>query len=278
VPELPEVETTCRGIAPHLLGRRLVGWRVRNGALRWPVRLPRRLRGQTVVEVGRRAKYLLIGVPAGTLIIHLGMSGSLRVLPAGTLPRKHDHVDFEFDSGMVLRFNDPRRFGSIHFQRAEAGLHPLLRQLGVEPLSDEFTGAWLKRAACGRRLPVKSLLMDAKVVVGVGNIYANEALFLAGIRPTTAAGRVTLAGYERLAAAVRQVLAGAIAMGGTTLRDFVNQDGQPGYFRQSLYVYGREGLPCKCCGAVLRGVRIGQRATVFCRNCQRAQGKGGRRC
>jgi formamidopyrimidine-DNA glycosylase len=278
VPELPEVETTRRGIAPHLLGRRLVSWQVRNGALRWPVRLPRQLRGQTVVEVSRRAKYLLIGVPAGTLIIHLGMSGSLRVLPAGTPPRKHDHVDFELDSGVLLRFNDPRRFGSIHFQQAEAGPHPLLSQLGVEPLSDAFTGVWLKRAARGRTVAVKSLLMDARVVVGVGNIYANEALFLAGIRPTAAAGRVSLSGYERLAAAVREVLAGAIAMGGTTLRDFVDQDGQPGYFRQSLYVYGREGLPCKCCDAVLRGVRIGQRATVFCPNCQRAQGKGRPRC
>lgn len=278
MPELPEVETTRRGIAPHLLGRRVVGWQVRNGALRWPVRLPDALRGQPVVDVGRRGKYLLVEVPTGTLILHLGMSGSLRVLPAGTRPRKHDHVDFEVDSGVLLRFNDPRRFGSIHFHDAGAGDHPLLSRLGVEPLTDAFTGAWLKRAARGRRVAVKNLIMDARVVVGVGNIYASEALFLAGIRPTAAAGRVTLAAYDRLAAAVRQVLTDAIGMGGTTLRDFVDHDGQPGYFRQSLYVYGREGLPCKRCGTRLRGVRLGQRASVFCPNCQRAQGNPRTRC
>ncbi|MEQ8484765.1 MAG: bifunctional DNA-formamidopyrimidine glycosylase/DNA-(apurinic or apyrimidinic site) lyase [Pseudomonadales bacterium] len=278
MPELPEVETTRRGIAPHLVGRRLTGWQVRNAALRWPVVLPELLRGQPVIDVGRRAKYLLIGLPAGALIVHLGMSGSLRVLPAGTPPLKHDHVDLEFDSGSLLRFNDPRRFGSIHYQPAAAPAHRLLAHLGIEPLSDAFTGVWLKQAARRRRLPVKSLLMDARVVVGVGNIYANEALFLAGIRPTQAAHRVTLAAYERLAEAVRQVLGAAIEMGGTTLRDFVNQDGQPGYFRQSLYVYGRDGLPCKRCGTTLKGLRIGQRATVFCPNCQRAQGNTQRRC
>jgi len=272
VPELPEVETTRRGIAPHLVGRRLVGFEVRNAALRWPVVLPEALRGQTVSAVERRAKYLLIRCDSGTLIVHLGMSGSLRVVAAAAPPGKHDHVDLQLDSGCVLRLNDPRRFGSVHWHAQAPEGHWLLARLGVEPLSEAFTGAYLKRAARRRRVCVKNLLMDGRVVVGVGNIYANEALFLARIRPTLRAGRVTLASYQRLAGAVRQVLGDAIGMGGTTLRDFVNQDGQPGYFRQSLYVYGREGLPCRVCGAALKGLRLGQRASVFCPNCQRAQG------
>jgi formamidopyrimidine-DNA glycosylase len=272
VPELPEVETTRRGIEPHLLGRRIVGWQVRNAALRWPVELPDRLRGQRVQRVERRAKYLLVVLDQGRLILHLGMSGSLRVVAADAPVRKHDHVDLQLDSGRVLRFHDPRRFGSIHWQPAGAAEHRLLAGLGVEPLSDAFTGGYLKRAARGRRVAVKHLLMDGRVVVGVGNIYANEALFLARVRPTLRAGRVTRASYERIAAAVKAVLAQAIAMGGTTLRDFVDQDGQPGYFRQSLYVYGREGQPCRLCGAALTGRRLGQRATVFCPNCQRGQG------
>ncbi len=272
MPELPEVETTRRGLAPHLVGRRVLGWQVRNAALRWPVVLPERLRGELVSAVRRRGKYLLLETAAGTLIMHLGMSGSLRVMPAGTPPLKHDHVDVRLDSDMVLRLNDPRRFGSIHWQPADAGTHWLLAGLGVEPLSADFTGDYLKRAARGRRISVKSLLMDGHIVVGVGNIYANEALFLARIRPTLRASRVTLASYRRLAEEVKGVLGRAIAMGGTTLRDFVNQDGQPGYFRQSLFVYGREGQPCRSCGAVLKGLRLGQRATVFCPKCQRAQG------
>jgi formamidopyrimidine-DNA glycosylase len=274
VPELPEVETTRRGIEPHLLGRRIVSWDVRNPALRWPVDLPPELADGTVRRVARRAKYLLLELDRGTLILHLGMSGSLRVLPAGTAPLKHDHVDLRLDSGKVLRLNDPRRFGSLHWQPAGAGPHWLLARLGVEPLSEAFTGAYLKQAARGRRVAVKHLLMDGRIVVGVGNIYANEALFLARVRPTLRASRVTLASYQRLAEAVKAVLGGAIDMGGTTLRDFVNQDGQPGYFRQSLYVYGREGEPCKVCGATLEGLRLGQRATVFCPKCQRAQGIG----
>ena len=229
------------------------------------------LRGQTVGAVERRAKYLLLNCDSGSLIVHLGMSGSLRVLPRDVPVQKHDHVDVCLDSGKVLRLNDPRRFGSVHWQPAGSE-HWLLDRLGVEPLSDAFDGAYLKRAARGRRVAVKSLLMDGRVVVGVGNIYATEALFMAGIRPTLRAGRGTRASYEHLAAAVKQVLAGAITQGGTTLRDFVNQDGQPGYFRQSLYVYGREGLPCKVCATPLRGLRLAQRATVFCPKCQRAQG------
>jgi formamidopyrimidine-DNA glycosylase len=272
VPELPEVETTRRGVEPHLIGRRVRGWTVRNAALRWPVALPQSLFDQVVRRVDRRGKYLLLEFDGGSLIIHLGMSGSLRVLPEQAPASKHDHVDLRFDSGKLLRLNDPRRFGSVHWQPAGAGPHWLLAGLGVEPLSEAFTGAHLKRAARGRRVPVKHLLMDGRVVVGVGNIYANEALFLAGVRPALRAGRVTLNSYQRLAASIREVLGRAIAMGGTTLRDFVDQDGQPGYFRQSLYVYGREGLPCRICGTSLAGQRLGQRATVFCPNCQRGQG------
>ncbi len=256
----------------------MLGWRLRNPSLRWPVVLPPGLEGQTVRAVGRRGKYLLVTLETGVLIVHLGMSGSLRVLPAAAPAGKHDHVDVLLDSGKLLRMNDPRRFGSIHWHEAAAEPHWLLARLGVEPLSDEFTGGYLKAAARRRRVAVKSLLMDASVVVGVGNIYANEALFLAGLRPSLRAHRVTLAGYQALAGAVRLVLGRAIDMGGTTLRDFVNQDGQPGYFRQSLYVYGREGLPCKVCQARLKGARLGQRATVFCPNCQRAQGFAGVRC
>jgi formamidopyrimidine-DNA glycosylase len=273
VPELPEVETTRRGIEPLLIGRRLEGFEVRQPQLRWPVELPAALKGQALTAVRRRAKYLLLDFPAGTLLLHLGMSGSLRVLGAEVAPLKHDHLDLRFEGNRVLRLNDPRRFGSVHFHGA--GLnepHWLLAALGVEPFSDSFDGAYLKSRARGRRVAVKNFLMDSRVVVGVGNIYANEALFLAGVRPTVAAGRVSLKGYERIAEEVRGVLARAIDMGGTTLRDFVKQDGKPGYFKQSLNVYGREGEPCRRCGATLKGLRLGQRATVYCKNCQKTQG------
>jgi len=271
VPELPEVETTCRGIAPHLIGRRIVDWALRVPALRWPIVLPQALRGQRIRSVRRRAKYLLVELDDGALILHLGMSGSLRVLAPDAPLLKHDHFDLLLDSGRVLRFNDPRRFGSLHWQPAPVEGHWLLAGLGVEPLTPAFDGACLKAAARGRRVAIKNLLMDGHVVVGVGNIYANEALFMARVRPTRAAGRVTLAQCEALVAAIKQVLGAAIEMGGTTLRDFVNQDGQPGYFKQSLWVYGREGQPCKVCGSELKGIRLGQRATVFCPRCQPAR-------
>ncbi len=240
--------------------------------------IPRILQGKQILGVGRRAKYLLIRFDQGALILHLGMSGSLRVLSADTPLLKHDHVDLLLDDERVLRFNDPRRFGSIHWQTHPVMEHWLLRALGPEPLSDAFSGAYLKAAARRRKVAVKNFLMDAHVVVGVGNIYANEALFMAGIRPSLRASRVTRASYERLAGAVKEVLQQAINMGGTTLRDFVNQDGQPGYFKQSLYVYGRSGQPCKICETPLKGLRIGQRATVFCPKCQRSQGLGSYRC
>ena len=272
MPELPEVETTRSGVAPLIVGSTLTAVRVREPRLRWPVDLPADLPGQRLQRLERRAKYLLFGFENGWLILHLGMSGSLRVLPVGTPYLKHDHLDLVLDEQRSLRLNDPRRFGSVHWQQGDPATHWLLKNLGIEPLDTEFDGAYLKSRARGRRVAVKNFIMDGRVVVGVGNIYANEALFLAGIRPTVAANRVSAAGYAELAGRIRHVLAAAIQMGGTTLRDFVNQDGNPGYFKQSLNVYDRAGLPCVVCGTPLTAIRLGQRATVFCRKCQRAQG------
>jgi formamidopyrimidine-DNA glycosylase len=272
VPELPEVETTRRGVAPLISGRTLERINVREPRLRWPVTLPPDLPGQSLRRVSRRAKYLLLHFDQGTIIVHLGMSGSLRVLPGETPYLKHDHVEFVFAGNACLRLHDPRRFGSVHFHPRDGAEHWLLAGLGPEPFAPEFHGAYLKRLARGRRVAVKNFLMDSRVVVGVGNIYANEALFLAGVRPGIRASRVTLAAYERIAQETRAVLGRAIEMGGTTLRDFVKQDGNPGYFKQSLFVYGREGQPCRVCGTRLTGLRLGQRATVYCRNCQKPQG------
>ena len=269
LPELPEVETTRRGLASALRGRRLVRTVVRNAALRWPVRLPNALAGQRLGPIGRRAKYLLLPLETGGLIIHLGMSGHLRVVAADAPPGKHDHVDLVLDDGKAVRFTDPRRFGSVHWQPHPLGAHRLLRDLGPEPLSADFNGAYLTRRARGRRVPVKTLVMDAKVVVGVGNIYANEALFLAGIRPRVAAGRLAATRLAALADAIRATLGRAIASGGTTLRDFAGADGRPGYFAQKLAVYGRGGEPCGRCGHVLREVRLAGRSTVYCPLCQR---------
>lgn len=274
MPELPEVETTRRGIAPLVEGQQIRQLIVRNPNLRWRLELPASLLGQTIVRISRRAKYLLFELTSGYLIIHLGMSGNLRVLPAGSAFLKHDHVAWQLSGGGELRLNDPRRFGSVHWHVGEPEEHWLLSQLGVEPLSNEFNGPYLKACARRRRAVVKNFIMDAHIVVGVGNIYANEALFLAGIRPSVRANRIPLIGYERLSSAIRQVLSQAIEMGGTTLRNFVKQDGNPGYFKQSLNVYGRQDQPCRRCEAPLTGTRIGQRATVYCRNCQRAQGFG----
>jgi formamidopyrimidine-DNA glycosylase len=272
VPELPEVETTRLGVLPLVVGRRLDAVAVLTPRLRWPVECPPELVGQRLRDIRRRAKYLLFEFESGHLIVHLGMSGSLRVLRCGAALLKHDRVVLEFSGGQSLRLHDPRRFGSVHWEPGDPSRHWLLSDLGPEPLDQDFDGDYLKRRARGRRLAVKSFIMDSRVVVGVGNIYANEALFLAGIRPTVRAGRVSLAGYQALAGRIRHVLAAAIQMGGTTLRDFVNQDGEPGYFSQVLNVYDRAGEPCRACGEPLVGIRLGQRATVFCRKCQRAQG------
>jgi formamidopyrimidine-DNA glycosylase len=269
MPELPEVETTRRGIEPWIAGCVLTGWQLRQPRLRWPVVLPESLRGRRIVRVVRRAKYLVLETEDGALIVHLGMSGSLRLLPRGTPAGLHDHVDLEFDGEHLLRLTDPRRFGSIHYHTGDWATHWLIRGLGVEPLDAEFTGDFLHAAARGRRTAVKHFLMDARVVVGVGNIYANESLFLAGIRPRLAAGRLSHARCDALVDAVRDVLARAIAVGGTTLRDFVGGNGAAGHFALSLNVYGRAGEPCYICSTPLRGIRTGQRATVYCANCQR---------
>ena len=270
MPELPEVETTRRGIAPHLVGRRVAAVRLRRPDLRWPIpdAIPRLLPGQSIDAVTRRAKYLLLETPAGSALLHLGMSGMLRVLDPATPVGRHDHYDLLLDSGRALRFTDPRRFGCLLWQ-APGQVHPLLATLGPEPLSDAFDGDLLWHLSRGRRGAVKNVLMDQGVVVGVGNIYASEALFAAGIHPARAAGRVSRARYALLAAGIKRILAHAIQRGGTTLRDFLAPDGAPGYFEQELMVYGRAGEPCRACGTPIRSRVIGQRNTFWCPACQR---------
>lgn len=268
MPELPEVETTLRGISPHLDGRIIDAIEVRDDRLRQPV--PAAVQaavGQRVETLHRRAKYMLIGTATGSLLIHLGMSGSLRVLTAPGEPGKHDHFDIVSGS-RIIRYNDPRRFGLLLWHPGAPETHPLLSSLGPEPLGDEFDGAYLYRQSRGRRLAVKNFIMDGRIVVGVGNIYASEALFMAGINPVRAAGRVSLARYAGLAEAIKDVLSRAIRRGGTTLRDFVDSDGSPGYFAQELLVYGRGGQPCFQCGSALRQRVIGQRSSFYCGNCQ----------
>ncbi|MEO7432687.1 MAG: bifunctional DNA-formamidopyrimidine glycosylase/DNA-(apurinic or apyrimidinic site) lyase [Dokdonella sp.] len=270
MPELPEVETTRRGLAPHLIGRTVVGLDIRQPKLRWPIpqSLVDALPGQHVEAIERRAKYLLVHTQPGSALLHLGMSGSLRVLPASTPVGPHDHVDWRLDSGKILRYTDPRRFGCQLWQpRGE--IHPLLVGLGPEPLAENFDGDVLWTGSRGRRAAVKLFLMDQAVVVGVGNIYASEALFAAGIHPKRAAGAVSRNRYARLAGEVKRILAYAIRRGGTTLRDFINPDGAPGYFEQELFVYGRGGQPCKVCGTPIRTSVIGQRSTFHCPRCQR---------
>lgn len=272
MPELPEVETTRRGLAPHLEGRRVGAVLLRRPDLRWPIppEVPALLPGQRIHAVRRRAKYLLLDTDAGSALLHLGMSGSLRVLPAKTPVREHDHVDIALAGApaRVLRFNDPRRFGCLLWQPA-GETHPLLQNLGPEPLSDAFDGDVLFARSRGRRAPVKAFLMDQSIVVGVGNIYAAEALFAAGISPLRAAGRVSRGRYAALADEVKRILGHAIARGGTTLRDFLAPDGAPGYFEQELSAYGRGGAPCARCGRALRQVSVGQRTTAYCASCQR---------
>jgi formamidopyrimidine-DNA glycosylase len=271
VPELPEVETTRRGIEPHVVGRRIQRLLVHERRLRWPVdtRLVGALAGTAIRRAGRRAKYLLIETDAGTLILHLGMSGSLRVLPVATPRIAHDHVDIELDSGQTLRFNDPRRFGSLFFTAGDPSLHPLLKKLAPEPLEAEFDGKYLWRVTRRRKVAIKQLIMNAALVVGVGNIYASEALFRARIRPRRSARRLKRAECAKLARAIKTTLAMAVKVGGTTLRDYVGADGNPGYFRQKLYVYERAGQPCRVCGKPVKQFTQGQRSTYWCANCQK---------
>lgn len=271
MPELPEVETTRRGIAPHIIGNQVTAVRVRDARLRWPVSpaLARQLPGQVIVSVERRAKYLLLRTARNCLVLHLGMSGSLRIVTGATPAEKHDHLDIVFSNRICLRLRDPRRFGAAIWTGADPQRHPLLANLGPEPLEAEFDGDHLFRRAHGRHVAVKQFIMDSHVVVGVGNIYASEALFLAGIHPLRAAGRISRMRYAELAKAIQQVLRKAIESGGTTLRDFYASDGVPGYFKQQLRVYGREGLGCTACGRSIVVTRQGQRATYYCKRCQR---------
>jgi len=271
MPELPEVETTRRGIAPHITGRTVARVLVREPRLRWPVplELVEQLTGQTIVTVGRRGKYLLLETAAGTALAHLGMSGSLRLIEADIPPGTHDHVDIVFADGRALRFRDPRRFGSLLWTTRPSQEHPLLRDLGPEPLDGDFSGDYLSAAAHGRRVAVKPFIMNSHVVVGVGNIYANEALYLAGIHPRRAAGRIRRERYDKLAAAIRRVLNESITAGGTTLRDFINGVGEPGYFAIHLRVYGRGGEPCPGCARPIHEIRQGQRSTFYCPACQK---------
>ena len=271
MPELPEVETTRRGIEPHVCGHRVKQLLVRQRQLRWPVprQLEQLLADQLIERVDRRGKYLLLSVGRGTLIIHLGMSGSLRVLVNNSPPGPHDHIDLLLDTGSRLRYTDPRRFGAWLWADAAAEQHPLLAALGPEPLSDAFSADYLYSLSRGRKVAVKSFIMNSHVVVGVGNIYANEALFRSGIHPARAAGRIGQERYQRLVDAIKSVLADAIGQGGTTLRNFVGSEGKPGYFRQRLQVYARGNAPCRRCATTIRETRIGQRSSFYCPACQR---------
>ena len=271
MPELPEVETTRRGLAPHAKKRRIVALAVYEPRLRWPIahELAGALAGRRIERVGRRAKYLLLQLDAGTLLLHLGMSGNLRVVPAATARLKHDHFDLVLDSGVALRFNDPRRFGSLLYTAGDPREHPLLKHLAPEPFARGFDAQYLFRISRRRRVSLKQLIMNSHLVVGVGNIYASEALFRARLRPTRRAASLTRAEAARLVRAVRTVLSLAIRAGGTTLRDYLGADGAPGYFRQRLYVYERKGKACRRCGTPVRALTQGQRSTYFCPGCQK---------
>lgn len=270
MPELPEVETTRQGIAPHISGQRINNIILRNPNLRYPItaEFQSQATGLIVDRVERRAKYLLLSTSAGTIIIHLGMSGNLRIVAAKTPPVKHDHVDIVFTPGICLRFHDPRRFGCVIWTQEDPTDHKLLKNLGIEPFDDSFNGSHLFSCSRGKKITAKQFIMDNQVVVGVGNIYASEALFLAGIDPRSPAGRISKTRYEKLASTILSVLKEAISNGGTTLRNFLNGEGKPGYFQQSLRVYGRGGEPCLVCGRSITLQVLGQRASYFCGGCQ----------
>ena len=271
MPELPEVETTRRGLLPHVVGRRIRSVVVRNPNLRWPVPrdLARRLEGEEVVDVRRRGKYLVFDCHRGHLLVHLGMSGRLTLVPEGAPARIHDHVDLRFEGARWLRLTDPRRFGAMLWVAGKAEDHALLRGLGLEPFDAAFTGRALHEKARGRRVAVKLFLMDSRVVTGVGNIYASEALFHAGVHPMRSASRISAPRWDRIAASVRSTLERALAAGGTTLRDFASAEGHAGTFQDQRAVYGREGEPCPTCATPIRAVRQGQRSTFYCPACQR---------
>jgi formamidopyrimidine-DNA glycosylase len=270
MPELPEVETTRRGIEPHVMGRVITRLSVHEPRLRWRVdpQLAQWAEGQRIRAVHRRAKYILVELERGHLLVHLGMSGSLRVLPVRTARETHDHFDLEMDSGWLVRFNDPRRFGSLMHLTGDPGEHPLLRRLAPEPLDEAFDADYLFKVTRKRSVAIKLAIMNSQLVVGVGNIYASESLFRAGIRPGRAAKSLTRTECAALVKAIKAVLGAAIRAGGTTLRDYVGASGEPGYFRQKLFVYERAGEPCRKCGTPIRHRVQGQRSTYFCPSCQ----------
>ncbi|HEY9136269.1 MAG TPA: bifunctional DNA-formamidopyrimidine glycosylase/DNA-(apurinic or apyrimidinic site) lyase [Pseudomonadales bacterium] len=272
MPELPEVETTCRGIAPYLINKTVKGVVIRQSKLRWPITrgLAGEISGTRIESVSRRGKYLLISTSSGVLIIHLGMSGSLKIVPLKQLAEKHDHFDLLVSGEKVLRLTDPRKFGSVLWTKKEnLERHKLLEKLGPEPLSDEFSCEDFYLLSRNKKVAVKNFIMNSHNVVGVGNIYANEALFRAGIKPNRPAGQISKQRYTLLVAEIKAVLSEAIKQGGTTLKDFTGGDGKPGYFKQQLAVYGRAGLPCARCAQPLKEIRMAQRSTVFCAQCQK---------
>jgi formamidopyrimidine-DNA glycosylase len=274
MPELPEVETTRKGIQPRVEQQTITRFIIRNGRLRWPVEmhLPHTLPGLVVLAVERRGKYILLKTKVGTLMIHLGMSGNLRILPLGSAIQKHDHIDIEFANGYLLRLNDPRRFGSVLWHDAILGpieTHKLLVKLAPEPLTDDFNGAYFYEKTRNRKVAIKSLVMNSHVVVGAGNIYANESLFMSQIHPQTQAQLLTKKQCELLVANIKKVLQAAIEQGGTTLKDFLSPDGKPGYFVQQLNVYDQVGKPCPNCETLIKRIMLNQRATYFCPKCQK---------
>ena len=273
MPELPEVEVTRRGVAPYLEGRVVSAVIFRRDGLRWPfpLALTECLSGHTIRSIGRRGKYLLLHFDHGTLIVHLGMSGHLRILDVGIMPGKHDHFDLVV-GGQLMRMTDPRRFGAVLWHTAEEGSveqSVLLARLGLEPLEEAFSARIFYLQTRKRSAPIKQVLLAGDIVVGVGNIYASESLFQAGINPTIPASRIGLARYGKLVAAIREILTAAIAQGGSTLRDFIGADGQSGYFQQRYFVYDRAGLPCRYCGTSITQIKQGQRSTFYCKKCQK---------
>lgn len=269
MPELPEVETTLRGISPHIVGKQVSKVIIRQHQLRWriPENLPQLLQRKKLLGITRRGKYLLLAFKQGTAIFHLGMSGTLCIVSTKTSPTRHDHVDMCFGS-QTLRFNDPRRFGCLLWHEGEINTHKLLANLGPEPLTNNFTAEYLFKRSRKRNQAVKQFIMDSKIVVGVGNIYANESLFMAGIKPIRKAGKLSLKNCEDLVGHIKKILVHSIKQGGTTLKDFVGGDGKPGYFKQQLLVYGRGGEACVNCNKPLKEIRLGQRSTVYCTRCQ----------
>ncbi len=270
MPELPEVETTRLGIAPHIIGQTIKNILIHNKNLRWPITttLKKDLLNKQFQKIDRRGKYLLFYTDHGCMILHLGMSGSLRIVDKNIKPEKHDHLDILFASGKILRFHDPRRFGSVIWTKKDPLQHELIKDLGPEPLDKDFNGERLYKKSRKRTQTIKNFIMDSHNVVGVGNIYASESLFLAGINPKRKAGNLSLERYERLANAIKKILRQSIKQGGTTLRDFVNGDGKPGYFQQQLNVYGRASQPCKKCKSTIKEIKLGQRSSFYCPVCQ----------